>query len=83
MRREELGRLLQIRPFKPFRLRLTNDSILVIRHPEMAMVTPSAVHIGIPAADGTPGTVDDIAIVSLLHVMKIESVFAPTPPTTN
>jgi hypothetical protein len=83
MRREELARLLQFRPFRPFRLRLTNDSLVEIRHPEVAIVIPSAVYVGVPAADGTPGAADEIEIISLLHVMKIENTSASTPPTTN
>jgi hypothetical protein len=64
-------------------MRLTNDSLIDIQHPEMAIVTPSAVYLGIPAADGTPSAVDDIEIVSLVRAMKIANVPAPAPPISN
>jgi len=83
MRREEIARLLQTQPFRPFRLRLTNDSLVEIRHPEIAIVTPSAIYVGVPAADGTPHAADDIEIISLLHVMKIENIHTPVPPDSN
>ena len=83
MRREEIACLPQTRPFRSFRMRLTNDSLIDIQHPEMAIVTPSAVYLGIPAADGTPSAVDDIEIVSLVRAMKIANVPAPAPPISN
>jgi hypothetical protein len=72
MRREELLRLLRSQPFRPFRLRLSNDTTYEIRHPDMAIVTLSAVYVGVPSPGATTAAADDIVIVSLLHVLTME-----------
>ena len=54
-----------------------------IRHPEMAIVTPSTVFIGIPAADAPAPAAGDVVVVSLLHIVQIEYLPSPTAPATN
>ena len=83
MRRDEIVKLLQDRPFKPFRLILSNGTIHEIRHPEMAIVLPSAMYIGIPATAGPAGAADDIVIVSLVHIVQSEYMAPVNPSATN
>lgn len=83
MRREELLRLLRAQPFRPFRLRLSNDSIYEIRHPDMAIVTPSAVYAGVPSPGAAAPTADDIVVVSLSHVLTMEYLTPAGPPVSN
>jgi hypothetical protein len=83
MRREELLRLLRTQPFRPFRLRLSNDSTYEIHHPDMAIVTPSAVYVGVPSPNSTTPAADDIVIVSLLHVLAMEYLAPAVPSASN
>jgi hypothetical protein len=88
MTREDILRLLQERPFRPFRLRLTSGIVHEIRHPEMAIVTPSSMVLGIPAADApapaapAPAAADYV-IVSLIHVVQTEPQASPAAPGSN
>jgi hypothetical protein len=80
MRREEILRFLRQQPFRPFRLRLTNDIVHEVRHPDMAIGTPSAVYLGV-TIPGTPvEAAEDIIVISLLHVVQVEYLTPPAAP---
>lgn len=83
MRRDDILRPLQERPFRPFRLVLTNGITHEIRHPEMAWVTPTTVFIAIPARNAPAPAADDVVITSLLHIVQIEYLPTPVSPATN
>ena len=85
MRGEEILQRLRPVPFRPFRLHLTNGTVHVIRHPEMAMVTAHTVIIGIPKANSTSDVFEDYLAVSLLHVAQIDTIVPATPqqPSSN
>jgi len=81
MRPDDLREFTQRRPFLPFRVTLTDGRTYEVRHPELVMVGRSSVVIGLPAP-GTDDVIYDRAVtVSLLHVMQVEAVQAPTQPT--
>ena len=62
--------LLTARPFSPFRLVMSSGQTYDVRHPEMAFLTRTSIHVGIDIADdGVPA---DFKICSLLHVTAIE-----------
>jgi hypothetical protein len=81
MRRDELLRLLREQPFRPFRMRFSNGVVHEIRHPDMAIVTPSAVYVGI-SANTAPDAAEDIVIVALVHIVQIEYVSPQTTTST-
>jgi hypothetical protein len=72
MRPEDIRGFLQQKPFKPFRLTLTDGRTYEVRHPELAMVGRSTMAIGLPAPTETTPVYDKLVTVSLLHVMQIE-----------
>ena len=78
MHREDISQYLRERPFRPFRLLLSNGTTYDIRHPEMAIPTLGSVNIGIPAAQAPPPSADAVVVVSLMHIVQIEHI-APTP----
>jgi len=82
MRRDDIVQLLQEKPFRPIRLRLSNGIAHEIRHPEMAIVTPSSVVVGIPATNSQPPAAEDYVVVSLIHVVQIEHL-TPAQPSSN
>ena len=73
MTAEDLIELLEERPFTPLRLRLTDGRSYEIRHPEMAIVTPSIVAIGLTQGDGTR-LAQRITHCSVAHIVEAEPV---------
>ena len=70
----EVIRLLRDQPFKPFRMKISNGVAYEVRHPDMAIVTPTAVYVGIPPTEPDAPFAKDIVIVSLDHVVDMEYV---------
>ncbi len=80
MRRDEVVRALHAKPFRPFRICVSDGSAFDIRHPEMLMVTRSAAIIGLQAngsAEVPPDSYPAIerhTIVDLLPITRIEQL---------
>lgn len=73
MTAEDLIELLEERPFRPLRLRLADGRFYDIRHPEMAIVTPSIVAIGLSA--GTASRLAErVTHCSISHIVEAEPV---------
>lgn len=70
--------LLRLQPFRPFRIVMSSGQSYEIRHPEMAMLTRTAILVGVGELDeGIPA---EFRICSLLHVTAIEPL---TPAATS
>jgi hypothetical protein len=80
MRASDLQEELKRQPFRPFRLYLTDGTAFDVAHPELAVVSHSAVRLRLPPALGL-GLERD-ALIDLLHIMWLEvlNVPGPTPP---
>lgn len=72
MNAQDIARYLQARPFRPFRVSLTDGRSYLISHPEMMMLERTSAEIGIPSRELSHPIFDHIVTVSLLHVMEIE-----------
>lgn len=72
MRPEDIRDFVQHRPFRPFRLTLTDERTYEVRHPELAMVGRSTLAVGVPAPDDPRPIYDHLVTISLLHIMQIE-----------
>jgi len=83
MRLDDIQRLLHERPFKPFRIHLSNGRTHDVHHPELAMAGRTTMLIGKSAPDLPPSAYDDFAIVTLLHINDVEPLPGPNPSTTN
>ena len=83
MRSEDILQPLRERPFRPLRLHLSNGIQHEIRHPEMAIVTPSSIVVGRPAPNAPAPAAEDFVIVSLMHVVQVKHLDSPTPKGTN
>ncbi|HEV3344001.1 MAG TPA: hypothetical protein VG125_26740 [Pirellulales bacterium] len=82
MRAEELTGLLRTRPFVPLRIVLTDGQSYEIRHPEMVIVLPQRVDIGVQP-DPATGVVDSVAHCSLLHIVRVEELPRATSGPTS
>lgn len=62
---------LQAKPFKPFRLFLSDGSSHEVPHPEFAWVFGSTVFVGV-AGKSTKTPEDYVKQVAILHITRIE-----------
>lgn len=76
--RERILALLQARPFQSFRVELSSGAIHTVRHPDQAMLVGSLIIIGVPRGDLPGPDYADVAMITLLHVTKIEVLAAAT-----
>jgi hypothetical protein len=73
MRPDDIRELLRRRPLPLLRLHLTNGTVFEVRHPDMATLGRSALHLVLPAQDG----VEREAVIAMLHVIWIEVLISP------
>ncbi len=80
MQATEINKLLKVQPFESFRMRMTDGSSVVIRHPEQALVTTRRMFIALPskrtsrerATLKTDKPADDWIVLDPIHVVSIE-----------
>jgi hypothetical protein len=66
--------LLAQRPFRPFRLVMSNGQAYEVRHPEMAFLTKTDLLIGVDETDdGVPAEFRICSLVNVASVMEINS----------
>jgi hypothetical protein len=79
MHPDDIRQLLQRRPFRPFRLVLTNNTTHEIRHPEFAALSRRLLRISVPDASET--TFGEEAIgVALVHIVQYELLSPSAAP---
>ena len=71
MRPEDVREHLETHPFEAFRLFMSDGEVFDIRHPDLCIVSRSAVYVGIPDPK-TPGVAVRVAHCALIHVTRIE-----------
>ena len=80
-RRHDVLRHLNQQPFRPFRVHMSGGRVYEVRHPELAMVSPSFVLIGLTRQEGSPlRAIDDFVEIALMHITEIEPVAGGAPP---
>ena len=78
---QDFREMLRQQPFQPFRLVMSSGLTYEVRHPEMAFLTRTSIHVGVDVEDGIPA---EFRICSLLHVTAIEPLDASAPgPRSN
>ena len=77
---EKLLAALKEKPFRPFRVALTDGRTFDIHHPGMVMPGRRSAVIGIPAPGETETYYDHTVTVDLLHIVSLEPVAkSPNP----
>jgi hypothetical protein len=77
MRPEELKEVLNVRPFVPLRIHMTDGRAHDIYHPDRVLVLRGRVDIGV-APDPNSEILERVEHCSLLHVVRVEQL-PPTP----
>ena len=72
MRQQEVQDVLRKEPFQPFRIHLSNGETYDVRHPELALLTRSSVHVVVPSSDQKD--TDRVVQCDLLHVAVMEPI---------
>jgi hypothetical protein len=78
MERESLKGLLRRRPFKPFRLFVSDGAAYEVRHPDLCMLAKTEAVIGLPPHPASIDA-DRFAWIDLDHVTRVEPLDVPTP----
>jgi hypothetical protein len=74
----DLRSALQQRPFKPFRLYVSEGETFDILHPELCMAGYTSVFIGFPSPEDADAAVyARWTIIDLAHVIRLEPLEAP------
>jgi hypothetical protein len=76
MSHEDLLDRLRERPFRPFRLVLTEGTAYEVRHPELFLLGKRSAVIGL-TPDPEQVVYDRTAMVDLFHIVRLEPLTAP------
>jgi len=79
MRPQDILDLLRAKPFRAFRIHMSDGQQFEVRHPELAMVGRNVVIVGIPARKGPEGMIDRTVNCALLHITTTELVDGDAP----
>lgn len=79
MRLEDIRQLTRAQPFKPFRVFTTSGETYDVRHPDMILATPGAVHVISPHPENSADIEGWVQILSLYNLHKVEYLPAPPP----
>ena len=71
---KEISGLLAKRPFQPFRVYLTGDRRYEIRYPEINLITPSTLVIGVPVPNDPDPFADHFIRVPIAEVVRVETL---------
>jgi len=71
---DDILKLLHLHPFQPFRIALSDESSYDVRHPGMALVGPTTVHVGVPERETSAGTIYNVIHIALLIITKTEFI---------
>lgn len=77
-RSEELRALLRQRPFRPFRIHLTNGKILDVVCPDINLIAEDMAVIGITDPQNPDPYSDDFELVLLDQIQRVEPDSAPS-----
>ena len=72
---KQIRELLEARPFRPFRICMSDGTHRDITHHDMAWVTKSTVEVGINL--DADGFAEYVARCSILHITKLEDLQEP------
>ncbi len=69
---KQIRELLDAKPFKPFRICMSDGTHRDITHPDMAWVTKSTIEVGLNL--DADGFAEHVARCSILHITQLEDL---------
>src|SRR5436190_1510625 len=82
MVREQLRTLLRQRPFRAFRVHLTDGRVFDVRYPRMNLLAPTFIKIGIPESNGPDPMCEYTEYVPFTLIARIEEMNSSQPSAT-
>jgi hypothetical protein len=76
---KQIRELMQARPFKPFRIGLSDGTHYDVTNHDMAFVTKNTVEVGVNL--DAEGFAECVARCSILHITRLEDLPQPIPAT--
>ena len=70
---QAVDKLLNVRPFEPFGLYMSDGSAYAVTHPDQVILTPRAAHVGIGSARNVR-VVRDVVICALVQITRLGPV---------
>jgi hypothetical protein len=83
MRLDDFRDLLRNRPFRAFRLRLSNGAEDEVRQPELAVLARSVVWIHLPVKNYPLPVAEHKVGVVLIHIVVVEFIEPASTPSAN
>ena len=83
MRPDDIRRLLERRPFLPFRFYVLETSVYEVRHPEAAIVTHATVTLDLRVPNDPSALARGVVIIALLHITRLEVISPPAKPSSD
>lgn len=80
---EAILNMLRNKPFVPFVIRLTNNSVYTITHPEMVMPVHQSLIVAIPGNGLPEGVYGGSTIVSQFHVAELIPIIKEVDPKSS
>ena len=75
MRFRDVMRLLQRRPFRPFRMTVTTGETFDVPHPETMFLADKFVSVPVPGPVPDPRLPPDFVWIDLLHIVHIQPLY--------
>lgn len=83
MRPDDLRRVLERRPFQPFRFYVLETTVYEVRHPEGAIVGHSTVTLDLRVPNDPSALASGLVIIALLHITRLEIILPPPKPLSD
>ena len=74
MRADDLLKLIKPESFRPFRIALSNGTTYEVNYPQLVIVEPFYVTLGIPGPKGPDAPVDRIIHLTIRHINSVEFI---------
>ena len=72
MRAQDILKLVRTKSFRPFRIAMSDGEKFEVTYPDLVIVKPFYLTLGIPGPKGPDAPVDRIVHISLRHINTVE-----------
>ncbi len=72
MRAQDILKLVRTKSFRPFRIAMSDGERFDVHYPDLVLIDPDILTLGIPGPNGPDAPLDRIVHVSLQHINTVE-----------
>jgi hypothetical protein len=74
MRAQDILKLVRTKSFRPFRIAMSDGEKFDVHYPDLVLVDPDFLTLGIPGPNGPEAPLDRIVHINLRHINTVEFV---------